>query len=96
MRQCSIEPGTRKYVKRYGFLSFAIKYKKQLFDTGIDAVEMASKKVVHKAGKFIGNKISDVLNKSNSNKVVTQESVEKIIISLGKRDEVLSKLRTEI
>ena len=35
----SLEPITRKYVKGYGFLSFAInflnKYRKQLFDTGI-------------------------------------------------------------
>ena len=28
MRQYSIEPKTRKYVKGYGFLSFARKYKK--------------------------------------------------------------------
>ena len=29
MTQYSIEPGTGKYVKGYGFLSFARKYKKQ-------------------------------------------------------------------
>ena len=51
MTQYSIEPRTRKYVKGYEFLSFARKYKKQLFDTRLDAVKTASKKVVHKAGK---------------------------------------------
>ena len=30
----SIKPRTRKYVKGYGFLSFARKYKKQLMDKG--------------------------------------------------------------
>ena len=49
--QCSIEPRTRKYVKVYGFLSFARsfsnRYKKQLLDEGLDALKYASKKVVH-------------------------------------------------
>ena len=48
----SIEPRSRKYIKRYGFLSFARnlpnKYEKQLLDTAIkvrlDALETASKK----------------------------------------------------
>ena len=46
MRQYSINPRTRKYVKRYGFSSFGRKYKKQLLETGIHA----SKKVACKAG----------------------------------------------
>ena len=33
MRRNSIEPRTRKYVKGYGFLSFARKCKKQSLDT---------------------------------------------------------------
>ena len=52
----SIELRTRKYINGYGFLRFARKYK-QLLDTGLDA----SKKVVHEAGKFIGNKITDAV-----------------------------------
>ena len=55
MQQYSIEPRTRKYVKVYGYLSFARKYKKQLLDTGLDVVKASSKKVVHKAGEFLGN-----------------------------------------
>ena len=48
---------TRKYVKGYGFLSFARKYKKQLLDTGLNA----SKKVVYKASEYLGNKIADTV-----------------------------------
>ena len=59
----SIEPRTRKYVKGYGFLSFARKYKKQLLDTGLDSLKTISKKVVHKAGDFLGNKIANAVTK---------------------------------
>ena len=45
----SIEPETRKYVKGYGFLSFARKYKKQILHKRLDT----SKKVVHRASEFI-------------------------------------------
>ena len=58
MSRYSIEPKTRKYVKEYGFLLFARKYKKQILDKGLDA----SKKVVYKAGEFIGNKNGDAVN----------------------------------
>ena len=66
----STEPKFRKYVKGYGFLSFAKnfgnKYGKKLTDTaaktGIDAAQIASKRVVQKtaeaAGDLIGNKIA--------------------------------------
>ena len=67
----SIERKFRKYVKSYGFLSFAKKlnnkYGKKLMDTatktGIYAAKVASKRVVLKTaeatGDLIGNKISD-------------------------------------
>ena len=70
MRQ-SIKPRFRKYVKGYGFLSFAKnfgnKYGKKLMDTatktGIDAAKIASKRVVQKTaeatGDLNGNKIAD-------------------------------------
>ena len=44
MARYSIEPKTGKYVKGYGFLSFARKYKKQWLDTGVDSLKTASKK----------------------------------------------------
>ena len=67
----STEPRFRKYVKGYGFLSFAKnfgnKYGKKLMDTatktGIDAAKTASKRVVQKTaeatGDLTGNKIAD-------------------------------------
>ena len=68
---CSAELRFRKYVKGYGFLSFARtfgdKYGKKLMDTatktGIDAAKTASKRVVQKTaeatGDLIGDKIAD-------------------------------------
>ena len=55
----STESKFKKYVKRYGFLSFARKfgdkYGKKLIDTttktGIDAAKMASKRVIQKTAE---------------------------------------------
>ena len=95
MRRYSIEPRTRKYVKGLGFLSFGRKYKKQLLDTGLDSLKSASKKLVHKAGKFLENKIADA--EPNDDKVMkpdeNRRNTEEIIIPLEKRDETLNKLR---
>ena len=93
MRRYSIEPRTSKYVKGYRYLSFARKYKKQLLDTGLDSLKTPSKKVVHKAGEFLGNKITDGVTKLDDDKIVKQEAAEGIIIPLEERDEILNKLR---
>ena len=85
----SVEPRTRKYVKEYGFLSFVKKYKKHLLETGLDA----SKKVVHKAGEFLENKIAGDITKSNDNNIEKQVPAEEIIIPPEKREEMLNKLR---
>ena len=87
MMQYSIEPRARKYLKGYGFLSFARRYKKKLLDKGLDA----SKKVVYKASEYLGNKIA--VTKSNDDNIEIQEPVEEIIIPLEKRQEILHKLR---
>ena len=42
----------KKYEQGYGFLSSTRKYKEQLLGAELDA----SKKVVHKAGEYLGNK----------------------------------------
>ena len=67
----SSDPRFRKYVKGYGFFSFAKKfgnkYGKKLMDTatktGMDAAKIASKRAVQKTaeatGDLIGNKIAD-------------------------------------
>ena len=68
----------------------------QLLDAGIDPLKTASKKLVQKAGEFLGNKITDTVTKSNDHKIVKPDenprNVEEIIIPLEKRDEILSKL----
>ena len=91
MRQYSPEPRTRKDVKEYGFLSFARKYKKQLLDTGLDSLKTASKKVVHKRGEFLGNKIAntdrntDAVTTLYDDKIVKTKPVEEIIIPPEKK-----------
>ena len=62
-------------------------------DTGLDSLKTASKKVVHKVGEFLGNKIAGAVTKSNDEKIVKQEPVEEIVVSPEKRDEILNKLR---
>ena len=82
MCRYSIEPRRRKYIKRYGFLSFA----------GLHAVKTASKKVVRKAGEFLGNKTTVTVTKSKDNNI-EKEPVEEIGIPPEKRYEILNKLR---
>ena len=96
MRRYSIEPKTRKYVKSYGFLSFARnlsnKYGKKLLDTGINT----SKKLIHKAteavSEFIRNKIADAVAKSYDYKIVKTKPVEEIIVPPEERKEILNEL----
>ena len=81
----STEPKFRKYVKGYGFLSFARqlgdKYGKKLLDTAtkteIDAAKTASKRIVQKAaeatGNLIGNKIADKITSIGKTKQKEKE-----------------------
>ena len=62
-------------------------------DTGLDSLKTASKKVVHKAGEFTGNKTIDAVTKSKDDNIVKQEPAEEIIISPKKRDKILNNLR---
>ena len=77
----STEPRFRKYIKGYGFLSFARKFddkygKKENMDTatqtGIDTAKTASKRVVQKTavvtGDLIGNKIADKITSVGKSK----------------------------
>ena len=90
----SIEPRTKKYVKRYGFSSFARnlsnKYRWQLLDTGLDASKTASKKVVPKTAEtiddFIGNKIADKIWKQKPVIDENSRNVEEIINPPEKRE----------
>ena len=70
----STEPKFRKYVKGYGFLSFARKcgdkYHKKLMDaarkTGIDAAKPASKRVVQRTAEATGDLIKLLIIKCRS------------------------------
>ena len=73
----SIEPRERRYVKGYGFMSFARifsdKYIKPLMDKGIDVsktfAKTAGKKVLKETAKatgdLIGNKIADKITSAS-------------------------------
>ena len=92
----STEPRFRKYVKGYGFLSFAKnfgnKYGKKLMDTatktGMDAAKIAFKRVVQKTaeatGDLIGNKIAGKITWIGKSKEKTNKS-EEIYIPPGKK-----------
>ena len=99
----STEQRFRKYVKGYGFLSFAKKlghkYGKKLMDTatetGIDAAKTASQRVVQKTaeatGDLIGNKIADKITSIGKPKE-TKETGE-IYIPPEKRQQIIDDLR---
>ena len=98
----SAEPKFRKYVKGYGFLSFARKfgdeYGKNLMDTatktGIDAAKTASKIVVQKTaeatGDLIGKKIADKITSIGKPKEKEKiKEIEKIYIPPKKDNKLL-------
>ena len=82
----SIEPTERRYVKGYGFMSFARnfsdKYSKSLMDKGIDVSKTFAKtdgkrilkKSAEATGDLIGNKITDKITEKPSLKDVTNAS----------------------
>ena len=100
----STEPRFRKYVKGYGFLSFAKKfsdkYGKKLMDTatktGMDAAKTTSKRVVQKtaeaAGDLIGNKIADTITSIGKPKQKTNKT-EEIYIPPEKIQQIIDELR---
>ena len=102
----STEPRFRKYVKGYGFLSFARKfddkYGKKLMDTAtktiIDAERTAYKRVVQKAaeatGDLIGNKIADKTTSIGKPKEKEKtKKTEEICIPPEKRQQIIDNLR---
>ena len=106
MMEYSKEARFRKYVKGYGFLSFAKnfgnKYGKKLMDAatkiGMDAAKIASKRVVQKTveatGDLIGNKVADkttFIGKSKE-KQKPKEKPEEIYIPPEKRQQIIDDL----
>ena len=104
--EISTKPKFRKYVKGYGFLSFARtfgdKYGKKLIDTvtktGIDAAKIASKRVVQKTAEatadLIGNKVADKITSIGKSKEKEREKPkekpEEIYISPEKKNKLLT------
>ena len=100
----STELKFRKYVKGYGFVSFARKlggkYGKKLIDTatktGIDAAKTTSKRVVQKTaeatGDLVGNKIADKITSIGKSKEKTNKP-EEIYIPPDKRHQIIDDLK---
>ena len=102
----STELRFRKYVKGYGFLSFAKnfdnKYGKKIIDTAtktrMDAAKTASKRVVQKAaeatGDLIGNKTADKITSISKPKGKEKpKKTEEIYIPPKKRQQIIDDLR---
>ena len=102
----STEPKYRKYVREYGFLSFARtfgdNYCKKLMDTatktGIDTAKTASKWVVQNTaestGDLIGNKIADKITSLGKTKSKEKEKEEQeTYIPPEKRQQIIDDMR---
>ena len=103
----SIEPRERRFVKRYGFMSFARnfsgKYSKSLMDKGIDVskkfAKTAGKKILKETAKatedLIGNKIADKITSASkkSHDEVNNEILKERDISPKDRQEIINELK---
>ena len=99
----SIESRERRFVKGYGFMSFARnfsdKYSKSLIDKGIDVskkfAKTAGKKILKKTAKatgdLIGNKIADKITSASKNHKMKKYSQMKLIMKYRKKDIFLLK-----
>ena len=105
----SIEPRERRYVKGYGFLSFARnfsdRYSKSLMDKGIDVskkfAKTAGKKILKKTAKatgdLIGTKIADKItakpSKNSQSDEVNNEIPKERYISPKERQKLIDELK---
>ena len=103
----SIEPRERRYVKGYGFLSFARnfsdKYSKSLMDRGIDVskkfAKTAGKNILKETAKATGdlidNKIADKITSASkiSHGEVNNETLKERYISPKDRQKIIDELK---
>ena len=103
----SIKPRERRFVKGYGFMSFARnfsdKYSKSLMDKGIDVsrtfFKTAGKKILKKTaeatGDSIGNKIADKITRTSkkSHDEVNNEIPKERYISPKERQKIIDELK---
>ena len=105
----SKEPKYKKFVKGYGFLSFARKfgekYGQKLMDTpiktGADAAKTAAKKVVQKIAEatvdLTGKKIADkIISVGKTKSKETEDKAKGIYIPPEKRQQVIDDLLLDI
>ena len=100
----SIEPRERRYVKGYGFMSFARnfsdKYSKSLMDARKTFGQSVGKKILKETGKatgdLIGNKIADKItakpSKKSHDEVINGISKERYI-SPKERQKIIDELK---
>ena len=103
----SIEPRERRFVKGYGFVSFARnfndKYSKSLMDKGIDVskkcAKTAGKKILKETAKatgdLIGNEIADKITSASkkSHDEVNNEILKERYISPKDRQKIINELK---
>ena len=94
----SAEPKYRKYVKGYGFLSFAKqigdKYGKKLMDTVTKTEINAAKKTAETTGHLIGNKTADkITSLGNTKSKEKEDERQEIYIPSEKRQQIIDDLR---
>ena len=98
----SIEPRERRYVKGYGFMSFARnfndKYSKSLMDLSKNFAKTAGKKILKETAKttgdIIGNKIADKITAKPHNKDEVINGIAKErYISPEERQKIIDELK---
>ena len=103
----SIESRERRYVKGYGFMSFAKnfsdKYRKSLMDKGIDVsqkvAKTAGKKILKEkakaTGDLIGNKIADKITSASkkSHDEINNEIPKERYIYPKERQKIIDELK---
>ena len=98
----SIEPRERRYVKGYGFMSFAgnfsDKYSKSLMDLSKTFAKTAGKKILKETAKatgdLIGNKIADKITVKPNNKDEVINGIPKErYISPKERQKIIDELK---
>ena len=98
----SIEPRERRYVKGYGFMSFARnfsdKYSKSLMDESKTIAKTAGKKILKETAKatrdLIGNKIADKITAKAHNKDEVINGIPKErYISPKERQKIIDELK---
>ena len=94
----SIEPRERRYVKGYGFMSFARnfndKYSKSLMDASKTFAQTAGKETAKATGDLIGNKIADKITAKPHNKDEVINGIPKErYISPKERQKIIDELK---